>query len=94
LTSPDGAAERFAWAEADEIAPGKVYVLDGGTAAWAEREEMTDANGRYASPVVDRFKRPYEGTDAPRSAMQAYLDWEAGLVEQLARDATHGFHVI
>jgi len=26
--------------------------------------------------------------------MQAYLDWEFGLVEQLGRDGTHGFHVI
>jgi hypothetical protein len=26
--------------------------------------------------------------------MQAYLDWEFGLVEQLARDATHGFQVL
>jgi len=26
--------------------------------------------------------------------MQAYLDWEFGLVEQLRRDATHGFFVI
>ena len=27
-------------------------------------------------------------------AMQAYVDWEYGLVEQLRRDATHGFFVI
>jgi rhodanese-related sulfurtransferase len=41
-----------------------------------------------------RYRRPYEGTDVDRSAMQAYLDWEYGLVEQLRRDATHGFFVI
>ena len=35
-----------------------------------------------------------QGTDAPPSATQAYLDWEYGLVEQLERDATHGFFVI
>ena len=29
-----------------------------------------------------------------RGAMQAYLDWEYGLVEQLGRDGTHGFFVI
>ena len=28
------------------------------------------------------------------SAMQAYLDWEYGLVDQLRRDGTHGFFVI
>jgi hypothetical protein len=26
--------------------------------------------------------------------MQAYLDWEFGLVEQLGRDGTHHFRVI
>jgi hypothetical protein len=26
--------------------------------------------------------------------MQAYLDWEFGLVAQLERDGTHGFRVI
>lgn len=41
-----------------------------------------------------RYKRPYEGTDNPAAAMQAYLDWEFGLVEQLRRDGTHGFIVI
>ncbi|MYL99459.1 thiosulfate sulfurtransferase [Novosphingobium sp. FGD1] len=41
-----------------------------------------------------RYKRPYEGTDNPQAAMQAYLDWEYGLVAQLARDRTHGFFVI
>ncbi|KQM18997.1 rhodanese-like domain-containing protein [Novosphingobium sp. Leaf2] len=41
-----------------------------------------------------RYKRPYEGTDNPAAAMQAYLDWEYGLVAQLERDGTHGFFVI
>ena len=41
-----------------------------------------------------RYRRPYEGTDVNREAMQAYLDWEFGLVEQVRRDATHGFFVI
>jgi rhodanese-related sulfurtransferase len=41
-----------------------------------------------------RYRRPYEGTDIQESAMQAYLDWEYGLVEQLRRDGTHGFFII
>jgi len=41
-----------------------------------------------------RYRRPYEGTNVDTEAMQAYLDWEYGLVEQLRRDATHGFYVI
>ena len=46
------------------------------------------------APPGKAYKRPYEGTDNPRSAMQAYLDWEYGLVAQLERDGTHGFFVI
>jgi rhodanese-related sulfurtransferase len=47
-----------------------------------------------AAPQGKRYRRPYEGTDAPREAMQAYLDWEYGLVAQLARDGTHRFRVL
>jgi rhodanese-related sulfurtransferase len=41
-----------------------------------------------------RYRRPYEGTNVDAGAMQAYLDWEYGLVEQLRRDASHGFFVV
>ena len=41
-----------------------------------------------------RYRRPYEGTEVAEKAMQAYLDWEYGLVDQLRRDGTHGFYVI
>jgi len=41
-----------------------------------------------------RYKRPYEGTENKAAAMQAYLDWEFGLVAQLERDGSHGFFVI
>ena len=43
------------------------------------------------SSARDRYRRPYEGTDNSAEAMQAYLEWEYGLVDQLARDGTHGF---
>jgi len=45
-------------------------------------------------PGIDRYRRPYEDTENPREGMQAYLDWEFGLVEQLGREGTHGFRVI
>jgi rhodanese-related sulfurtransferase len=44
--------------------------------------------------LAGRYKRPYEGTDNPTAAMQAYLDWEFTLEAQLAKDDTHGFFVI
>ena len=46
------------------------------------------------SPAVDVYRRPYEGTGVDTGAMQAYLDWEYGLVGQLERDGTHGFRVL
>ena len=73
----------------------EVLVLAGGNAAWfAAGLEAESGETRLATPRTDRYRRPYEGTDAPAQAMQAYLDWEYGLVAQLARDGTHHFHVI
>ncbi|USX23157.1 rhodanese homology domain-containing protein [Oxalobacteraceae bacterium OTU3REALA1] len=71
-----------------------VYVLTGGTTAWAAAGlPLEEGATRLASPPIDRYRRPYEGTDNQDEAMQAYLDWEFGLVEQLGRDGTHGFVV-
>jgi rhodanese-related sulfurtransferase len=96
LTCLDGQASRQALADVAALAGGRpVAWLDGGTAAWAAAGLPVEAGEqRLASPRIDRYRRPYEGTDAPRSAMQAYLDWEFGLVAQLGRDASHGFQVL
>jgi len=67
------------------------FVLDGGY------DGALEAGPPQALPKGDpahRYRRPYEGTDNLMAKMQAYLDWEFGLVEQLARDGTHGFFVI
>lgn len=69
----------------------EVYVLEGGYDGALE----TGAPQLVPRPDPShRYRRPYEGTTASRDAMQAYLDWEYGLVEQLRRDGTHGFFVI
>jgi rhodanese-related sulfurtransferase len=95
LTSPDGVLARLAAAEAEEISDHPVQVLDGGTDAWiAAGRAVEPGLTRHASDPEDVYKRPYEGNDNAAEAMQAYLDWEFGLVDQLARDGTHGFHVI
>lgn len=73
----------------------EVYVLTGGNAAWFAAGLPEEAGEqRLAVPRTDRYRRPYEGTDAPAAAMQAYLDWEFGLVAQLRRDGTHHFRVL
>ena len=69
----------------------ETYVLDGGY------DRALEIKPPLLWPKPDpahRYRRPYEGTDSNTGAMQAYLDWEYGLVEQLRRDATHGFFVI
>jgi rhodanese-related sulfurtransferase len=69
----------------------ETYVLDGG---YDGALEKTPPLVLPKPEPAHRYRRPYEGTDASVAKMQAYLDWEFGLVEQLRRDGTHGFFVI
>jgi rhodanese-related sulfurtransferase len=69
----------------------ETYVLDGG---YDRALELGQPDVLPKPDPSHRYRRPYEGTDVDPDAMQAYLDWEYGLVEQLQRDATHGFFVI
>ncbi len=95
LTSPDGVVARFAYADVSALTAKPVYLLTGGTVAWATAGfSLQSDTSRFASEPIDRYRRPYEGTDASAAAMQSYLDWEYGLVAQLERDGTHGFFVI
>lgn len=95
LTCGTSRLARFAVAEVEALTGQPVFLLEGGTATWrAAGLPLEAGDDRLAAPRIDRYRRPYEGTDAPREAMQAYLDWEYGLVAQLGRDGTHGFKVI
>ncbi|WP_175685463.1 rhodanese-related sulfurtransferase [Burkholderia anthina] len=88
---------RFAADDARALLPAsaEIAVLTGGTAAWIDAGlPLEHGETRLASPRVDRYRRPYEGTNNATAAMQAYLDWEYGLVDQLKRDGTHHFGVI
>ena len=94
-TCGTGALARFAAADLASLTRLPVAALAGGNSAWVAKGRPVEAgDAGLASPRIDRYRRPYEGTDAPREAMQAYLDWEFGLVEQLGRDGTHGFQVL
>jgi rhodanese-related sulfurtransferase len=95
LASADGTLAAFAAADLRERAGTEVTVLDGGTAGWARSgRPLQPGQGEMLSPVIDVYRRPYEGTGVDAAAMQAYLDWEHGLVAQLDRDGTHGFTVL
>lgn len=95
LTCGSSLLARFVVDELKILTGKPVYLLEGGTTAWVAAGLSTESGeARLAVPRTDRYRRPYEGTDNPREAMQGYLDWEFGLVEQLGRDGTHGFFVI
>ncbi|NEU99348.1 rhodanese-like domain-containing protein [Bradyrhizobium uaiense] len=69
----------------------EVYVLESG---YDGRLEVGPPRVVPRPDPAHRYRRPYEGTGVAEKAMQAYLDWEYGLVDQLRRDGTHGFYVI
>ncbi len=95
LTCGSSQLARLAVADVEALTGKQVFLLQGGTAAWINAQlPLEEGETHLASPRIDRYRRPYEGTDNPKEAMQAYLDWEFGLVDQLARDGTHGFYVI
>lgn len=93
LTSSDSMLARFA---ALDLSDGRrVRVLAGGTKAWIkEGRPMQSGLCDPLTSTDDVYKRPYVGTDAAAEKMQAYLEWEYGLVDQLQRDGSHGFFVI
>ncbi|WP_018503487.1 rhodanese homology domain-containing protein [Parafrankia discariae] len=94
LTSGDGLLARFATADLGRLTAIPAYALAGGTAGWrASGRPVETEPACYTETPLDRYRRPYEGTDNARSAMEAYLEWEYGLVAQLDRDGTHNFRV-
>ena len=95
LTCGSGLLSRYVAADLRTLTQLPVLVLTGGSAAWVAAGKPVESDAtRLASPLIDRYRRPYEGTDNRAEAMQAYLDWEFGLVEQLGKDGTHGFFVV
>lgn len=95
VTCGTNALAPFAAADIAALTGKPVHVLEGGTAAWIRAGLPTESGDAHlASPRIDRYRRPYEGTDNAREAMNAYLEWEYGLVAQLDRDGTHRFFVI
>ncbi len=86
---------RYAVEELQQLSGKPVSVLTGGNAAWrAAGLPVEQGETLLLQPRSDRYRRPYEGTDNSAEAMQAYLDWEFGLIAQLDRDGTHGFKVL
>ena len=95
LCSLDGLLAAYAASEFEYITGIRTTILEGGLNAWREAGQPVSVGlGNCLSKPIDVYKRPFEGMGNEHKAMQAYLDWEYGLVKQLERDATHGFYVI
>jgi rhodanese-related sulfurtransferase len=95
VTCASSLLARFAAPEIAALTGKPVQVLDGGTAAWVTAGlTLEPGEIHLGAPRIDRYRRPYEGTDNAHQAMNDYLEWEYGLVAQLERDGTHGFFVI
>ncbi|MDE0407513.1 MAG: rhodanese-like domain-containing protein [Alphaproteobacteria bacterium] len=85
FTSPDGRLAHLAAGDFDR----PVAVLEGGTQAWTGPLEGGALH--MADTADDVWLKPYEQAGTVEENMQAYLDWETGLVEQLDRDGTTRF---
>ncbi|KAJ6189202.1 hypothetical protein N7519_004110 [Penicillium mononematosum] len=94
LTSPDGDVAGMNIDEARKSISREVLYLVGGTMAWVAAGHPLETESRWLSQPIDVYKRPYEGTSNARKDMQGYLDWEYGLVAQLANDGVACFHVV
>ena len=95
LTSPDGVLARYAAHDAADVLDRPVGVLAGGTAAWSAAGLPLESHiHSWMSPPIDRYTRPYEGTDNPREAMEGYINWELQLVQQMETDGISRFRVV
>jgi len=90
LTASDDRLARFAADDLKTIRPdASVQVLSGGISAWMAAGFPAEKGMSHAlSTVDDVLYKPYEQADAPEKAMQQYLAWEVGLVEQIQKDGT------
>ena len=77
------------WPDAD------VVMLSGGPSAWIKASLPTESgmNGALCE-ADDVWYKPYEDTEAAPAAMQAYFDWEYGLVDKVNRDGDAHFQVV
>lgn len=95
ITSTDGILAHYA---AHDLRRAReeldIRVLEGGTSAWtaAGGEMEAGIEGRNLTRIDDLWWKPYEGKDGVRKAMEDYLTWEVGLVEQVGQDNLVQFH--
>ena len=93
LLSPEGVLAGVAAGDVTESTARTVSVLVGGTKAWqaAGNPIEVGVDPCWEEDPADVWYKPYERRDAVEEAMQAYLDWELGLVAQVNKDGCTTF---
>ena len=89
LTAPDERLAHYAAHDLKTLRPDLVVrVLKGGTAAWTASGRPLEAGieGNTLNAIDDVWWKPYDNKQQVRQAMEDYLTWEVGLVEQVERD--------
>ena len=67
-------------------------MLAGGTRAWAAAGQPVEQGvTRPTTAADDVWYKPYDHEGDQEKHMNAYLDWETALVDQIARDGTVSF---
>ncbi len=86
-TSPDGGLARYAAADLALLLGREVKALEGGTGAWSAAGLLLETGDtRMLEPAEDIWYKPYDHKAQIEAAMQDYLQWEVGLLEQVRRD--------
>ncbi len=95
LISEDGILATLASPEAASNIGSIVQVMRGGMAAWRNLGfPQTTGFENMAHEPNDHYLRAYDRDTGVEQAMQDYLTWEVGLVEQVERDGDARFDVI
>ncbi|HWG80204.1 MAG TPA: rhodanese-like domain-containing protein [Stellaceae bacterium] len=95
LTSRDGVLAELAAPELAALTERPVKALAGGTEAWrAAGHRLASGEEHMADAPIDVWYRPYDRANGGEAAMQAYLTWEVGLLDQIKRDGDARFRYI
>jgi rhodanese-related sulfurtransferase len=91
FTDSTGRLARYAAQDAVALGYAASAYLLGGTAAWNHAGLATEPAGGDDDPKLltateDVWYRPYDRNVGVEEAMQQYLTWEVGLVEQIKRE--------
>ncbi len=94
LTSEDSVVAHLAAKDLAQSNPGQlVRVLEGGNRSWSDAGySMQSGMDGALCEVDDVWDRPYDRECGQSERMQAYLDWEVKLMEQVERDGTAQFY--